>query len=384
MNMNFSHPRCLSLALLFTASLCALTQAGCGSSTTTSVAPTPTPANPGAQQILYLGNGFRSGTTSAFMINSDGSLTIAAGSPFSVGGVGVAANSAGKFVFLANSAALSSNSAVASGALSPVSSVADTSLMGGISVNPAGTTLYVASVNADQFNNGWRAYSIQANGTLQFVSGLINQAPGQLVFTADSLHAYNATCFHTAGNIEHFTIASTGTMTDTRQAVALIPSANNSVCPQAIAMDPPGAIIASSFNEINSLASANNQIALYTINPATRALTFITASPSPASGMGQDMKYDPSGKFIVMAQDTGLGVYKVGTNSVTEISGSPFSSGTNFTRLEFTPSGTFVVAISQISQQVSVFAFNSSTGALTKAPGSPLAVTGINLAMIQR
>ena len=379
--MNVSHSSHISLALLFTAALCALTQTGCGGTTTIAKA-TPTPVTPAAQQILFLPDGVTS--TAAFMLNADGSLTAVAGSPFSIGGNGAKADGAGKFLFTEGGTKLTTNTVSSTGMLAAASSLTDATLSGAISVNPSGTALYVSSVSAAQSNSGWKTYSIQANGTLQFVSGQVSQVDGPLVFTSDGLNAYNATCFHLSANIAHFTAAANGSLTSTGEQVALVPSANGSECPQTAAVNPAGDTLASAWREAGA-GPAHNAIALYAINPSTHALAFTSASPFPASGVGQDLKYDASGKFIVLAQESGIGVYNAGTNSVSEITGSPFASGTNFSRLMFSPSGSFVVAVSQVSQQVSVFAFNSSTGTLTRAPGSPHSVTiAFDLAMIQR
>jgi 6-phosphogluconolactonase (cycloisomerase 2 family) len=384
--MNVSHSRRISLALLFTAALCALTQVGCGGTTVAKATPTPTPTTAAGQQFLYLTNG--STGTSAYQMNSAGSLSLVAGSPFLVGGTGLATDRAGKFVYTTSSTGLTTSSAASTGALTSASVVTDATFTGSISLNPAGTALYASSIDASPalpFNNGWKNFSVPANGALKLVSGQIEQVAGLLAFTADGQHAYNATCFHASANIEHFTVAATGVLTDTTQAVTLPPNPNNLECPLELAINPAGDTLASTWVNGNGVGPADNVIVLYTINASTHALT-MAASPFPISGQGQSLTYDPSGKFIVVAQDSGVGVYKAGANTLSEASGSPFATGTNFLRLMFSPSGAFVVAISQKSQQVSVFAFNSTTGALTTVPGSPFSATISfgNMAMIQR
>jgi 6-phosphogluconolactonase (cycloisomerase 2 family) len=125
-------------------------------------------------------------------------------------------------------------------------------------------------------------------------------------------------------------------------------------------------------------------IALYSIDPASHQLTSVSGSPFPASGAGVDAVFDPSGTFVIVAQDNGIGVYQVSSSSITEVPGSPFSGGTSFSRLTVAPSGGFVIGLSQQSQQAFVFTLNSSTGALTVAPGSPLSsTTPSDLAIVQ-
>jgi 6-phosphogluconolactonase (cycloisomerase 2 family) len=374
--MDFNRPWYPSVALMIVVCLSGFTELGCSNSNTMK---TP---NPVAQELLYLPNG--DSTTSAYVINSDGSLTAVVGSPFSVGGFGAGTDSGGKFLFTAGRTGLTTFTVASSGAPTAASSVNDSTLAGNISINPAGTALYAVSIDVAQGNHGWKTYSIQADGTLQFVSGQIDQVNGPLVFASGGSNAYSATCYHLSANIEHFTVVSSGALNSTGEQIALI-STNPSECPEAVAIDPAGDTTASAWSDADSSGPVDNAIALYAIDPNTHALTLTSASPFSASGKGRDINYDPSGKFIVVAQDDGIGVYQAGQNSVSEISGSPFASGTDFNRLLFSPTGTFVVAISQTSQQVRVFTFNTSTGVLTTAPGSPLSATaGYNLAILQQ
>jgi len=366
----------LYLALLVAISMSVITELGCSNSSTMK---TP---NPDAQQVLFLPNG--DSTTSAYLINSDGSLTTVVGSPFSVGGFGAATDSGGKFLFTAGRTSLTTFTVGSSGVPTAASSVNDSTLDGSISINPAGTALYADSIDAAEGNHGWKTYSIQADGSLQFVSGQIDQVNGPLVFGSDGSNAYSATCYHFSPNIEHFTVASSGALSSTLEQVAVI-STNPAECPVAVAINPAGDRIASAWSDADSSGTVDNAIGLYAIDPNSHALALTSASPFSASGKGRDIKFDPSGKFVVVAQDSGIGVYQAGQNSVSEISGSPFASGTDFDRLLFSHAGTFVVAISQKSQQVSVFTFNNTTGVLSAAPGSPLSANaGDNLAILQQ
>ncbi len=104
----------------------------------------------------------------------------------------------------------------------------------------------------------------------------------------------------------------------------------------------------------------------------------------PASGAGQDATFDSTGKFLFTAQDNGVGVYKVGQDSLTEVPGSPFG-GIGMDRVMFTPFGTFVVSISRAAGQIFVFAFDGPTGALALVPGSPVSTpTPYDLAVVHR
>jgi 6-phosphogluconolactonase len=368
------------VALLLILSSIGLTQLGCGVSKGGTKNPPPN-----AKQILYVADS--GNNVSGWTIQSDGSLTAVAGSPFAVGGTSVAAHPSGKFLFSMGGTSPSNNAlntdAVASGgALSVASSVADSTLAGGMSINPTGTALYVASIDAAQGNWGWKTYSIHSDSSLQFVSGMINQVPSELVFTPDGSNAYSGNCYHLGSTVDHYTVASDGTLTFSGDQLPY--SYTFGQCLNAIAISPSANMIATVWVNADSQGPADNFILLFGLDPSTHKLNPPGPS-SPASGFGQGTVFDVSGKFLVVAQDNGVGVYQVGSNSVTEVSGSPFAAGTKFTRVKFTPSGGQLVALSREGQQLFVFSFNSSTGALTTAPGSPMSTTTPNdLAIIQQ
>jgi 6-phosphogluconolactonase (cycloisomerase 2 family) len=361
------------LALLLILSSVGLTQLGCGASKGGTKNPPPN-----AKQILYLADS--GNNVSGWTIQSDGSLTAVSGSPFAVGGTSLAAHPNGKFLFSMggtsqSSVALNTDTVASGGALSVASTVPDSTLAGSMSINPAGTALYVSSVDAAQGNWGWKTYSIHSDGSVQFVSGEINQVPSELVFTPDGSNAYSGNCYHLGSIIDHYTVASDGTLTFTGDPLPY--SYAFGQCIYAIAITPSGSMIASVWANASNQSPADNFILLFGLDSSTHKLQAPGPS-SPASGVGRDTVFDASGKFLVVAQDNGVGVYQVGSNSVTEVSGSPFATGTKFTRVKFTPSGGQVVALSREGQQVFVFTFNSSTGALTAAPGSPMSTTTPN------
>ena len=105
-------------------------------------------------------------------------------------------------------------------------------------------------------------------------------------------------------------------------------------------------MLAAPWSDANDSGSAKNFITLFSIDPQTHDLNPPAGFMFPASGAGQDAIFDPSGEFLFTAQDNGVGVYKVGPNSLTEVSGSPFGEA-EMDRVMLTPLGKFVVAISR-------------------------------------
>ncbi|PYQ43047.1 MAG: hypothetical protein DMG99_07450 [Acidobacteria bacterium] len=331
-----------------------------------------------APQFLYV-----AGTdgVSAWQVNQDSSLTAVSGSPFGVGRVNVVADPVAAYLFSMGSVsqsdlAVNTDAIAADGSLKVASSFADTTLSSGMSINPSGTVLYVGSISAAQQNPGWKIFDIQSDGSVKFVSGVVNQTANRLIFTPDGSNAYDAYCYHLAASIEHWSVASDGTLTPVSGQVAQIESMNE--CPMQVAITPDGKMLAATWVNADQTGQPDNRIMLYTIDPTTHALTAVSGGPFNASGAGNDATFDASGKFLVVAQDNGVGVYQVSQNAVVEVPGSPFASGTNFNRVAFSPSGGSVAAISNASGRLYVFSFNSSSGALGSGPGSPMTISGPN------
>ena len=194
--------------------------------------------------------------------------------------------------------------------------------------------------------------------------------------------AFAAYCYFLIPNIEHFSVAPDGSLTNTRNQITTpIPFGE---CPNAVAVTKAGDMLAAPWSDATSSDPTQDFITLFSINPETHDLEPPAGSMFPASGAGQDAIFDPSGKFLITAQNNGVGVYKVGLDSLTEVSGSPFG-GAAMDRVMLTPLGKFVVAISGASGKIFVFAFNSSTGAIALAPGSPVSTSSpYDLAIIQQ
>jgi 6-phosphogluconolactonase (cycloisomerase 2 family) len=329
-------------------------------------------APPARRQVLYLGNQ-QANSVSGFTIGNDGSLTALPLSPFALGGNSLVADPNGKVLFSvglnSDSIRLNSDQIGKNGSLQMLSTVTDNSLAGVRATNPAGTALYVSSANAAEDNFGWKIYSIQSDGRLQYVDGLIDQVAGHLVFSSDGSTAYSAYCYQFLPNIEKFSVAANGMLTNSRSQITT--QTPFSACPNAVALSPAGTTVAAPWSSESSIGSGQNFITLHSIDPATHELNPPEGSVFPASGAGADAIFDSSGNFLLVAQDNGIGVYKTGNNSLVEVPGSPFG-GAEVDRILLAPLGNFIVAISSDTGQTFVFKFNRSTGEVTLAPGSPI------------
>lgn len=356
--------------------LAACLEVGCGTSREPDI---------GTQQFLYVGNQ-QQNTISAYRLNSDGALTAMSASPFALGGNTLIADPDRKVLFSfglnADEIDLDTNIIAGDGSLKMSSRITDNTLAGVRAMNPEGTTLYVSSVDAAEGNWGWKFYSIQTDGTLQLMGGTIDQTAGRLVFTPDSTTAFAAYCYFLAPNVEQFAVASNGSLTNTQNQISTPVSFGE--CPNAVAITPAGDMLAAPWSDASNSDPSADFITLFNIDPGTHKLGPLAGSRFPASGAGHDAIFDPSGKFLITAQDNGIGIYKIGSDSLTEVRGSPFG-GVGMDRVTFAPDGGFVVAISGTVGQIFVFAFDSQTGVLTLAPGSPVSTSSpYDFAVIRR
>jgi DNA-binding beta-propeller fold protein YncE len=144
--------------------------------------------------------------------------------------------------------------------------------------------------------------------------------------------------------------------------------------PFSVAFDPTGkfayAVVISEYGTVFANA----------IDSATGALTEITGSPFGTVGTGGGSYYlavDPTGKFVYVpnssyANVSGYAIDSI-TGALTEITGSPFATGYSPGSIAVDPTGKFVYLANGTPNGVSGYTINSVTGALTEITGSPFA-----------
>ena len=153
------------------------------------------------------------------------------------------------------------------------------------------------------------------------------------------------------------------------------------VRPEGVAIDPAG-----KFAYVTNYRSDN--VSAYTIDPDSGALTHIEGSPFKAGEGAQGIAIDPAGKFIYVTNRRAADVsgdvsaYAIDPQSgaLTPVAGSPFAAGTDPTGVAITPDGKFAYVTNKFNAQrhgldgdVSAFAIDATSGALKAVPGSPFA-----------
>jgi len=127
----------------------------------------------------------------------------------------------------------------------------------------------------------------------------------------------------------------------------------------------------------------SNNISVFSINPATGALSLVPGSPFATGGIagsGISLGVTPDNRFL-FASSSGsrnIAVFSIAANgTLTLIPGSPFPAGAEPDGIKVSPDGRFLSAASPSSDVVGMFTI-APNGALTPVPGSPFfaAATG--------
>jgi YVTN family beta-propeller protein len=289
-------------------------------------------------KLLFVNNQ-AANTMSAFSVNTaTGMLTAVPGSPFATGArpTAVAVDSAGKFVFVANQAgnSIAVFSIGVNGVLTPVvGSPFPANSPYGLSVNPSGTALYATNFPDSQISdlNTVSAFSIAGNGTLSAIAG----SP-----------------FVDANSTSGF-------------AAAI-----------SILADPGGKFVFVGDHMAQSVVP-------FSVNAANAALTPVSALPAPAPACGVSchnnplrLAVDPADKFLFSSN------VQAGTVSVFNINGGNLSSiaevptGTHPFGVAVDPTGHFLYVVNKVDNSIAGFALNSATGALTPMAGFPVSEGG--------
>jgi hypothetical protein len=385
MNRPFSAWSVLVLGLLMIAFL-----AGCGGVSANTPRPTPTPTPnpsptpPGATPtptpaahgtFVYFSTSASTSNTLGYRLNPDGTLVPLAGSPFAVNG---ALAAAGNFL------AVSSTSAVSTFLVDPASGAL--SLSGTANVIQAGAiaadarNVYVAGSIPANNSTGIYGFAISGNGTLTPLAGspFVFSGACDLCDTPFVLDLNNnfviqgGTGFHGVGDFTVYPRGAGGVLgmahilgTDAIERVSIQRPAGNF----AVGLDIDGGVLSE-----------------FSINPSGQP----TETAAQGTAFGQDVLIDNSGKFLLMVDQQGLvHVFTINpaTGTVTEVSRSD-SAGPNAGPIAMDPSGRFVFVgsaagtVSGSANQITVFAFNPATGAMTRqqafpTPGAPGAMVFI-------
>jgi len=165
------------------------------------------------------------------------------------------------------------------------------------------------------------------------------------------------------GSVTMYTInATTGALTYTGSILGNCPG----LCvPLSVVVDPSG-----KFAYVPNGAGIVPNVAMYTINATTGALTSIGTVAVAVGGFANWAAVDPSGKFAyVTASPTGsaddVSMYTINATTGALTSIGTVAAGTGPVSVVVDPSGKFAYVANRASNDISMYTINATTGALT-------------------
>ncbi|MBV9610230.1 MAG: beta-propeller fold lactonase family protein [Acidobacteria bacterium] len=365
--------------------------AGCGSgssSTSSNQPPNTTPTTSGspapggsssspatARTFVYAGQQnvlpSSTGKIAGFVVSADGSAQATPGSPYSGSGSGLAASPSGDILFGSDYSNVESWSVASDGSLSRLNNLAGT--FGNLlMIDNSGHTLYAQEFYVGGTgNNDYAFLSIGSNAALQKIGATPQSVDGgRFVFTPDDSRAYGTFCYHLEANIVGYNRNSDGSLTGFNTNAPLPNDGEDATfCPTGLAISPDGKYLVATL--VSVLSTTGAFFGVYTIN-SDGTLSPVAGSPYAAAAQGRDVVFDPSGKFILVAETDGLAAYQFTPGSApVRMSGSP-AGGAAMDRVVLSHSGQLAFSISSAAQNLYIFTF--SNGTLTQAPGSPQAL----------
>lgn len=319
------------------------------------------------------------GQISSFPINSaSGTL----GTPISVtgpqGSLGMAAmNNA--FLYASNPASLSGGLIDAwsinlgSGALTPVSgspfNLGIFSVSGGLAANNNAQVLYVADAGKID------ALHADSTGALTAISRSPFLAGSELFLALDPSDKFLFASDTTPpGNVLAYTIDSTGALTPVAGSPFPAVSGSTNTYPYQLAVDSSG-----KFLYVDLMFS--NQIAAFSIDSTTGALTAVPGSPFSTGTMPTALATASNFLYVSNSLDGTVSGYTIDstTGVLTAIPGSPFAIRT--AAFTTNSAGNFLYASGL--QGIQVYSIDGSTGALSPA-GAPAAAPGATVLLYVR
>jgi 6-phosphogluconolactonase (cycloisomerase 2 family) len=280
----------------------------------------------------------------------------------------VAVAPSGKFAYVANgfSNNISAYTVNAStGALTPITGSPFTTGDGPVSltVGPSGKFVYAANSGPGNIS----VYAIDgATGALTPVTGspfTAGEDPNSVVVSPSGKFAYVANQGPASADISAYTVdATTGALTPVDGSPFPFPSSDGGR-PTSAAVNPAG-------NFLYVTSNNDSDVAAYSINATTGALTLVSGSPFSVASDAASLTIAPSGKFAYIAGGDGTSVVSAfninaATGALTPVTSSPFAAGINPSSVTVDPTGTLLYVTNQGSNDVWAYAINAASGALT-------------------
>jgi len=209
-------------------------------------------------------------------------------------------------------------------------------------------------------------YSIGESGMPIPVSdafAIADSEPSSIIFEPSKRFGYVAN-----GATATLTVLSINENNGAPTIVATVPT---SVPVFELAVDPVGRFL--------YVSSTQDQVRAYAINQTDGTLTDVPGSPFVLGGAGRELKVDPTGTYLYVANETlgALNAFAIDqtTGALTPLPGSPFAAVASALGVEIDPAGERLYSVSRAAGAIAGFSIDAATGALTPLAGSPYTAT---------
>ena len=313
------------------------------------------------------------GYVSMYMINPTTGALASIGLPVSTqdsNAESVTVDPFGKFAYVANYGSVTiytinpTTGALAS--IGPPVSTGDSDA-NSVTVDPFGKFAYVASMGNPDFSIGGDGsvtmYTINATtGALTYTGSILGNCPGlcvplSVVVDPSGKFAYVPNGAGIVPNVAMYTInATTGALTSIGTVAVAVGGFANWA-----AVDPSGKF---AYVTASPTGSADD-VSMYTINATTGALTSIG---TVAAGTGPvSVVVDPSGKFAYVANraSNDISMYTINATTGALTSIGTIAAGSIPTSIAIHPSGKFAYVTNSASNNISMYSIDTTTGVLT-------------------
>jgi 6-phosphogluconolactonase len=222
---------------------------------------------------------------------------------------------------------------------------------------------------ANQSSNNLYVYTIEKNGELLPVSGSPISAggsPNSVAVVPSGRFAYVADVI--PGGVTGFSTAENGGVTSVPGSPFAAPTGTAFVI-----TDPGGRFLYALNCGADCSGTGSGNIAAYTIDQGTGALTPVAGSPFTAGQWPYSLAVDPTGQFAYVANAGSGDVYAFAINSLSGVLtqiGSSLPAGTRPLSIVVDPWSQFVYTANTGSSNVSAFSINFD-GTLSSVVGSP-------------
>ena len=215
-------------------------------------------------------------------------------------------------------------------------------------------------------------YSIGASGVPTPVSdafAMTGSAPSGMVFEPSKRFAYVAN-----GATATLSVLAVNENNGALTVAATVPTVSAVF---ELAMDPVGRFLYAS--------SPQGEVRAYSINQTNGLLSEVPGISFALGGAGRELKVDPTGKFLYVANETlgALNAFAIDqtTGALSALPGAPFAASPSVLGVEIDPAGEHVYSVSRDAGAIAGFSLDASTGALTPLAGSPYTATPTSCSM---